>query len=839
MSNSKYYTIFQYKNEFRIKYFNETFALILGYKQKDLINEKIDVLMPKEFCKSHQNMIKKLLIYEQIKYSNPDKGFIFDSSGRIMYTIKVEGIMIYELSRHLMFISEIYFIQDKEYKFMLNNNFELLAFSKNFGDEYSINYNIFHNFNLKIIDVFKIKPNKIYQNFAEQFNNIHYQKYIRQGKVEEYFTPQLYVPQGEKNIGIMNPNYFNTIKNNILSKIIGNNKDNNNIIENKNDKEDEIDKLINNEKSQKVINDFFFNTSQINFHSTFKYTLNKKKFIEYLSKELSKIPDIDLMFEGDKDNYNLIVKSKNLIRKLLMKKELIYTFIEIQVKLNYMYEKPFYFISAYDKKKLHFKLNKSEKFLNNISLSSINSPVKNAKNKNKNFSKYLSIKKRFLKRQNVIQSNMDKKDSIIAIENNNNPAINTSIIKIIPINQINNVNYNLDNNYEHCESFENDKILEKIEKYKKKINNEKFIITIKYILSIICIIVLIIYILIMYYQRNVIDLIHKSFQCYYYNLYTKNLILHYQTLIIEKFYNTSKLSKNTFTTEAHYKFVITVLTPILKDTFHSFTNLYFEYNLNLEKDINLMYTQRQFKKIGGFWEEINYISDYSTEMDTVIYNIYSILDIDESEEEIMKDINNFIFKNGINKKNNKDRINSSFIKLMYYFIINYELTWKDIFDQIDEIIIDNYQNYVEYKLKINYGLEIIGLSFIVIFYIFVIIYLFYANNIIIKNIIFLFLDFSDDNLKSIGNNTTKIMMIKLLEFKNCIFDFSLEKLSLYSKNLENIEQNKYNSVSTIFKNYTGVNSTFERSDSINSDNKSIMSNNIEKRQHLSFKKNEE
>ena len=343
----------------------------------------------------------------------------------------------------------------------------------------------------------------------------------------------------------------------------------------------------------------------------------------------------------------------------------------------------------------------------------------------------------------------------------------------------------------------------------------------------------------MYYQRNVIDLIHKSFQCYYYNLYTKNLILHYQTLIIEKFYNASKLSKNTFTTEAHYKFVISALTPILKDTFHSFTNLYFEYNLNLEKDINLMFTQRQFKKIGGFWEEINYISDYSTEMDTVIYNIYSILDIDESEEEIMKDINNFIFKNGINKKNNKDRINSSFIKLMYYFIINYELTWKDIFDQIDEIIIDNYQNYVEYKLKINYGLEIIGLSFIVIFYIFVIIYLFYANNIIIKNIIFLFLDFSDDNLKSIGNNTTKIMMIKLLEFKNCIFDFSLEKLSLYSKNLENIEQNKYNSVSTIFKNYTGVNSTFERSDSINSDNKSIMSNNIEKRQHLSFKKNEE
>ena len=48
--NSKFFVMYKYKKDLRIKYFNEEFALRLGFQQKDLINKKIDVLMPKEFC---------------------------------------------------------------------------------------------------------------------------------------------------------------------------------------------------------------------------------------------------------------------------------------------------------------------------------------------------------------------------------------------------------------------------------------------------------------------------------------------------------------------------------------------------------------------------------------------------------------------------------------------------------------------------------------------------------------------------------------------------------------------------------------------------------------------
>ena len=50
---SKFCAIFEFKKEITTKYFDEYLSLKLGYKQKDIINEKIDELMPKEFSSSH------------------------------------------------------------------------------------------------------------------------------------------------------------------------------------------------------------------------------------------------------------------------------------------------------------------------------------------------------------------------------------------------------------------------------------------------------------------------------------------------------------------------------------------------------------------------------------------------------------------------------------------------------------------------------------------------------------------------------------------------------------------------------------------------------------------
>ena len=211
-SDSKFFAIYEYKKELRTKYYSEELALRLGYKQKDIINEKIDELMPKEFCKSHQNILKKLLIGDQLKFFNLNNKYYFDSSATVLFPVSSNGILIYDLSKNLIVISETNFISENKYIFMLNNSFELIACSKNFENEYLLNQKIFLMYDLKLLDILKIKPEKLNEKFKNEFRIINYQNSIRQIRTEEYFIPQFYVPPGEKNFGMMKSNNFNIKK---------------------------------------------------------------------------------------------------------------------------------------------------------------------------------------------------------------------------------------------------------------------------------------------------------------------------------------------------------------------------------------------------------------------------------------------------------------------------------------------------------------------------------------------------------------------------------------------------------------------------------------------------
>ena len=114
---------------------------------------------------------------------------------------------------------------ENQYRFMLNNNFELLACSRNFEDEYYLNQKILKSYNIKLFDILKIKAEKLNQKFKNEFQYIQYHKYIRQIKPEEYFIPEFYVSPEDKIDSMFNKTYFTSYKNNILSKI---SKSNNN-----------------------------------------------------------------------------------------------------------------------------------------------------------------------------------------------------------------------------------------------------------------------------------------------------------------------------------------------------------------------------------------------------------------------------------------------------------------------------------------------------------------------------------------------------------------------------------------------------------------------------------
>ena len=765
--NSKFYSLFEFKKDIRIKYLSEDTTLKLGYRQKDIFNEKMDILLPKVFYDSHYYAIKQLVIGNQIKFLTK-QSFYFDKSGTILYPANFEISLIYNISKSFIIILESFFIFKKEYIFMLDNNFELIAASRNFEDEYYLNQRLLKIYNIRIIDIFKTKPEKFKKHFKKEYIKINEQKFIKQIKIEEYFIPQLYKQVGSKKNEIINEYYFKNSKRNIISKIsksiINENnieEINNTIDENEDDVEDEeeMQNLIQTKNIKKVVSELFIIPREVIIHKTYSLIISKKSFIESLSKELTKIPDNDAILENDKIINYLIISVKKLMSELLTKNELAKDFLKAKIKLIFIYDKPYYFITIEDEKKLYLNVSKTIHFENNNKYFISNSSSKEIK-------KNIPYNKKSINSRNKIltQKNSNKNVKIL-LKNNQIDSKNKS-------------NKNKDNIQE-----ENNTIL-MIKTIGKKINKDKFITIIRWILSIIIIFILIIYIFIIIYQKFIINISEKILFTYYYNAHTRDVMLYIHSKLLYIYYDYLGLITNSNITEQEYQKIIIDLGYLFKYNHYDFWDYYFFYNDDIgnNSNIELIYRKRNYTKLGNYWEEINYEFDFSSEIDVVIYNIISNNLPNRDSKEIKTDLNNFLFF-----KFNAKKIYTRFIKLLYYFNTNYEFLYKDVFLQFETTIHQSYKDYIKTQITYYILLEIFGLLFYFIFFFSVNYYLYYSNEIIIKNIIFLFLDFTEEN-KNIKNNNKKIINLKLIELKKLMNDFDLNMYEEYSSNIDNINK---------------------------------------------------
>ena len=785
--NSKYYVIFEYKRDLLTKYYNEACALKLGYLQKDIVNKRIDEIMHDEFAGSHQNLIKQLLIGNQLKYVVTERSFFFDKSKTILYAVKYESLVLYNISKYLNIIFQSTFKVENEYFFLLNQNFEILSNSKNFEREYFLNQNILKTYNIQILDILKIKLQKIEKAFKKELKSIQQQKFLRQAKTDEYFIPQFYVPSSNHITGMMNPLYFNISKTNILSKLTNSN---NNIEESQNksenefreeeeefEEENEQKKFIKNKNIKKLITELFINKGEIVLHNSFDIILNKGKFIENIAKELTKIQDYDLKYGDaiDNINYNLIISAKQLISKLLEKNEILNQIIKVNFKLSFYYDTSFYLITINDENKLHLNISKrinfenQQKSLNSTNTSSslgskIPAPYKGKKSRNKR----ISTKK-------VVS---DKED--IYNSNNNKNA-----------NEINEINED--------EIEKNDKILvmNKINNYRNKINKDKFIFIIRIILTIIIISLIIIYIVIIKIYKNINKTTKDILFTYFYNSHIKDYLLNIHSELIQIYYDYINLAKNPINNDTDYENNLHHYSSMLKENFHNFTECYFEYSIDLDQNFNILYEKKNFSKIKEFWQEFNYTSNFYQELDSLIYNIYNINLNQKGTAQSIADLNNYLFFR--ERRDTKERLYSSMIQILYYLSVNYEFIFKDIFNDIEEQIYSSFKLYINTHMYIYISLEVFGLLLFFTFYIAVYIFLYYSNEIIIKNIIFLFLDFNEDiNHKKNGGN---LIISKLFQLQSLIDDFNIKRFKIFSHNIDNINTNKPISKNNSFNNF--------------------------------------
>ena len=756
--DSKFFIIFEFKKEITTKYFDEYLSLKLGFEQKNIINEKMDELMPREFSNSHQNMVKKLFIGEQKRVMKTSKNYVFDESHTILFSIDSYGIMIYSLSNYLIMLLEVKLINDSNYTFMLNHNFDLIANTKNFINDYLLNQKIFTKYKLSLLEMIKIKPEKIIKKLLDDCKSLEEQKEFREIKTDEYFIPQLYVPLGKKNIGMMDIKNYNTRKNKLLIKI---SELNNNIKKQVNAGsilEEEQERLLKNERNKEEIIEDLLNNKEYIIKKNFSFNLNKMKFIENIAKELTKILDNELTTDNNQEQ-NLVINSKRLISNLLLRKELLNASLNIEVIMMYIYDRPFYFINIDDTNKFILNLNvqipTSKKIYHIKSLNSnyickVNNKIQNTNSNNK------------IKAKNYEKSDLNNSFTLFN-ESRKKAAVSLEVKKTTEGNE---------------SSEQNTKdVLEKIDNYRIKINQARFIFIIKLILYIIITGILIIYILTMILQRNSINMIEKILLTCYFNAETKNIILNIYSKLIGHLQDMAHLTNKV--ASSNYIGSIISYASDLREYYHFFQKYYIEYNLEMKDSFPIIYQKNKFLKLRGKWRESLYDSEYCSELDFVIHYL-CLIEFDNITD-IEKDIDIFLFYQ--NRTDRNEKISSSFIKLTFYFSVNYENIYKKIYENINSEIYSSYTYYSNKSTLTNYAFEITSILLYSIFFISCYLYLYYSNLIIIKNILFLFLDFSqaqeEKNLNSNYNYYVNIIMNKLVKFQKLLNDFNLSNVKMY------------------------------------------------------------
>ena len=98
-----------------------------------------------------------------------------------------------------------------------------------------------------------------------------------------------------------------------------------------------------------------------------------------------------------------------------------------------------------------------------------------------------------------------------------------------------------------------------------------------------------------------------------------------------------------------------------------------------------------------------YESKYSSELDFLIYTIFNI-NITHGLIKEINDLEYLIFFQ--DRSATHEKINSSFVQLIYYIAINYEFVYKDLFNEISDSIHDSYKTYVNKSINKYIFLEV-------------------------------------------------------------------------------------------------------------------------------------
>ena len=736
--NSTYNAIFKYTKGMCISYYSEPLANRLGFHQSDVSGQSIDVLLPKDLSAPHSTAVLRFLISQQNRVFPKIKNFMFDKINQI-YNSTIYGASLPGLGKNLMILIVIELKElVNEYYFLLNKNFELMAISENFEKNYALSMPLIEKFGINLLDCFEINLGGLRVDFQEDIKKILTLKHNMEIMTGEYFTKRLF-RQNAKIAGKHNLNKFKLLDE--LEKDFSDSSAVNSKFSRTLKKAQlMIEKIYNHKISEKVD------------CSSCHLSVPKNTVINNIVKVVNKLTEVDLHDESYKKLTESVFKFKNYnhtkeednnnLAKGKKNNNTYDSYFDIEARISVLYDTPFY----------AFKLTEITKTTPGIKNLGNTSDSEGSEVKSQAIS------------QKVVSFTSKKSAMGTGNYSVSNNKTNTSLTKRKMVKVQNNVK----NNQIECFNY---------------IGILNF-----GLLSIL----LVIYIVIIFYQNYIINTGHNIFFGLYYNYYQRDKLLCLFSSILSAYFFSTNITS--YTTNERTYMTTDSLTAIMKsysfdfqNSFHYFYTSYIDYKKNLNEPLTALYEMRTMNKIATDWNNKVYESDYISEAEFISYIAHNAA-TELVGEQIAKTIKDcpYLFQSRFDKNETtrNRKVESNFIPCAYYLAKNYNSQFHYFFDELQEESEHSFIKFSGNSRKIYIMIEILGMLVYIIFFTLMFIYLYQSNSMMFKNILNMFLDFTQEGTYNFKNHVDNFILIKKIsEFNLLLIDFSLGILDNYNKKI--------------------------------------------------------
>ena len=723
--NSNHTIIFKYTKGMRITYFSDPLASKLGYIQKELKGENIEVLLPKSIAQCHSTCLLRYLIINQNRNISEIGNFMFDKNLHMIESV-LWGICVPGIAKNLMIVINLVMKENTPYYYFLyDKNFDIIALSLNFFKNFSLSLPLVSKFNINLLKMLDIPKEYIRRKFVDNFEIIKEHKYRLGITADEYFTKRVFKDKNNdiKIFGLLeylNKNYKTNGRN-----------------------EDILKQRI--QKVKKDLEDMYNGKFSKDIKLSALGVIRKKnQVMKSMINAIDKFTDIDLQ----NNDFKKLLEARNKLKSFEEKDKIYKAEFDIKIYMKMLYDQETYLIKF---REYAIENVNPEQILSTDDIS---------------------------EKQTLTKNKLDKKKLLNDVDRNTLNLTNKSMRSSTGRTKT------------YTSILKREKMIKSINEG-RKLTYYNFINII--ITSLLCI-MLVIYIIILVYQNTMIDTSHKIFLSLFYNYYQKDKFMNLLGAVLSNAFKLlNLLGKYQLNIMDHNDFVILTEknSELFEESYHNYYIAYVDLKTYLNEKLTSIYSYKTFTKIIGTFEPVEYNSTFIQEVEHLAFLAkYGAFNEESHMSSILEDYTNFFNGNFI--KDNTIKIKSSSIKTLYYLTKNFNRVFYTYFEDLEQECEDKFDTYSNHSKRVYTIIEILGFIIYSSFFGINFIYLYHTSDLIFRNIMNIFIDFTQEGPYSFKNHYDNLIIVKKInEYRDVLVDFNMKNLDKYNEKINKLNALEY------------------------------------------------